>query len=207
MARLRTLALLASLGNAACWGYGGWGAPAKKKHEWTYEEFIDHKENNKGPHHATGWHQAIAQHADKIAEHKAEKNGEDPAVENSSGEHGHAWHHGHHEMLKAYGFGKPELSDEHHEFRAKSDEDKKAHYEDWIAEHTAAHEQAEYEKTFRYKVYYFFSQFGWLLLAVKVTLLLSFCWYLRRKAAKSRLASDLCAGFSRGTARPRRKAD
>ena len=48
-----------------------------------------------------------------------------------------------------------------------------AHFKEWVTEHTEAHERAEYERTLRYNVYYFFAHFqgglfGMLLLVVKV---------------------------------------
>ena len=171
-------------------GMGDWGGAAKNKHEWSYEEFLSHKEENKGPGHAnimSGWGNwnALGDDLSKRAEGDTAPRWPPQRIE-------------------------PETTDEHHEFRAKSVEQKKEHYEEWVAEHTEAHEREQYERTFRYQSYYFFFHFksgffGVLLLVVKFSLIISCCWCLQRQNTRNRLARDLCSGFSRGTVR--RKKD
>merc|ERR1711998_221142 len=92
-------------------------------HEWTYDEFVKHREHGI---HPGSW------------------------VDHTMFEESHP------EMAEKL---RPKLTDEHHEFRAKSDEEKQAHYDEWISTHREEHEQRERERTFSYRMYHFF--FHW----------------------------------------------
>ena len=77
----------------------------------------------------------------------------------------------------------PSPTPEQHEFKAKSEEEKRAAHDEWVAHHTAAEEQRKREARFTYQLYYFV--FHWreglvasVLFVLKVLGILAGCWCL-----------------------------
>ena len=104
------------------------GFGAKKKHEWTYDEFIRHKEHG----HNIGA---------MLDPHMIEKMYPDSG-------------NGHMNGLLQKAKAAITLTDEHHDFRAKEEHEKQAHYEEWVSTHKEQHEREQYEKTLKYKLYW-----------------------------------------------------
>ena len=123
---LLAFALLAS----TCDAFGGHHIDAefgiKKYHEWTFEEFVEHKELGKHPKGFTGEWAKMHPESAKI----------------------HGMDHIFHPEV--------ELQDHHHEFKAKPEEEKKAAYEQWIKDHTELEDKRKRESTMKYQMYYAF---------------------------------------------------
>ena len=181
------VALLAT--TAAGFDMHGFDFGPKPKHEWTYEEFKEHREKGRLPHpkpFAEVMEGLKDQHPDMV---KHDVIGEDSPY--------HPEH------------GTP--TTEHHEFRAKSEEEKRAHYEEHLAEAKAEKERKEYEASLRYQLYYFFFHFkggvfGLFALGLKLTAIAAGCWCLsRHKAKRFYNEGNLSGPFSRRSVRTVKK--
>jgi hypothetical protein len=163
---MRAILALSILHAAGAFNMMGQGH-GEKKHDWTYEEFKKYHEDG---HHPK---QGIVDWAD-IAKHYSK---DLPPMPPGTPEF--AWPSP----------PPPVLTDEHHAFRAKEEHEKMAHYEEWVAHHSAHYEQKVREKTLSYKLYWALFHwnsgiFGLLLLIVKVLAVSAGCWCLCKHKSK-----------------------
>ena len=101
---------------------------AKMRHEWTFEEFKQHKEEGVLPGVADFY-------ADDAMQAKLEE------------EHGPEWKEKHPEMVRP-------VTEAMLHYRNKPEHEKRADFDEWIASHTEAHEERMREGTLSYRFYW-----------------------------------------------------